>query len=164
MSFIITLPFITVKEGAYMSEEKKSRYTEAQAKAAKKYLKESVEDIRIRVPKGQKDVIRAAAEEAKQSLNSYVRNSVNKNMYTEEMELNLNKPANWNLDLQEELEKYLREPKHIISQLSKIADSRGKYSIGLRFKEESVEDQRKIAREEIEEILNKYDIKIKEEA
>ena len=91
-----------------MSEEKKGRYTEAQAKAAKKYLKESVEDIRIRVPKGQKDVIKAAAEEAKQSLNSYVRNSVNKNMYTEEMELNLNKPANWNLDLQEELEKYLR--------------------------------------------------------
>ncbi len=37
-----------------MSEEKRSRYTEAQAKAAKKYLKESVEDIRIRVPKGDK--------------------------------------------------------------------------------------------------------------
>ena len=38
-----------------MSDEKKSTYTgytEARKKANEKYLKESVEDIRIRVPKG----------------------------------------------------------------------------------------------------------------
>lgn len=63
-----------------MSEEKKGRYTEAQAKAAKKYLKESVEDIRIRVPKGQKDIIKAAAESAGESLNTYVRNAIDQRM------------------------------------------------------------------------------------
>lgn len=63
-----------------MSEEKKGRYTEAQAKAAKKYLKESVEDIRIRVPKGQKDIIKAAAEQAGESLNTYVRKSIDQRM------------------------------------------------------------------------------------
>lgn len=63
-----------------MSEEKKGRYTEAQAKAAKKYLKESVEDIRIRVPKGQKDIIKAAAESAGESLNTYVRNAIDRRM------------------------------------------------------------------------------------
>lgn len=41
-----------------MTADKKSRYTEAQAKAAKKYLKESVEDVRIRVPKGQKIIFK----------------------------------------------------------------------------------------------------------
>ena len=63
-----------------MSEEKKGRYTEAQAKAAKKYLTESVEDIRIRVPKGQKDIIKAAAESAGESLNTYVRNAIDQRM------------------------------------------------------------------------------------
>ena len=63
-----------------MSEEKKGRYTEAQAKAAKKYLKESVEDIRIRVPKGQKDIIKAAAESVDESLNTYVRNAIDRRM------------------------------------------------------------------------------------
>ena len=41
-----------------MSEEKKSRYTEAQARSAKKYLTETVEDVRIRVPKGKKPLLR----------------------------------------------------------------------------------------------------------
>lgn len=66
-----------------MSEEKKGRYTEAQAKAAKKYLKESVEDIRIRVPKGQKDIIKTAAEQAGESLNTYVRKSIDQRMERE---------------------------------------------------------------------------------
>ena len=66
-----------------MSEEKKGRYTEAQAKAAIKYLKESVEDIRIRVPKGQKDIIKAAAENAGESLNTYVRKSIDQRMERE---------------------------------------------------------------------------------
>lgn len=75
-----------------MSEEKKGRYTEAQAKAAKKYLKESVEDIRIRVPKGQKDIIKAAAENAGESLNTYVRKSIDQRMERETAD---NDPVFW---------------------------------------------------------------------
>lgn len=66
-----------------MSEEKKSTYsgqTEARRKANAKYLKESVEDIRIRVPKGQKDIIKAAAESVGESLNTYVRNAIDQRM------------------------------------------------------------------------------------
>lgn len=69
-----------------MSEEKKSTYsgqTEARRKANAKYLKESVEDIRIRVPKGQKDIIKAAAEQAGESLNTYVRKSIDQRMERE---------------------------------------------------------------------------------
>ena len=63
-----------------MAEEKKGRYTEAQAKAAKKYLKETVEDIRIRVPKGQKAIIKSHAENQGESMNAFVVRAINETM------------------------------------------------------------------------------------
>ena len=45
-----------------MSDEKKKTYkgqTEARRRASAKYLKESVEDVCIRIPKGQKAIIKA---------------------------------------------------------------------------------------------------------
>ena len=62
-----------------MAEEKKSTYkgnTDARRKASNKYLHESVEDIRIRVPKGQKAEIQAAAAAAGESVNTYIRNAI----------------------------------------------------------------------------------------
>lgn len=55
-----------------MTEEKRSRYSESQAKAAYKYLHEKVEDIRIRVPKGRKAEIKAHAEKQGESMNQFV--------------------------------------------------------------------------------------------
>lgn len=63
-----------------MSDEKKGRYTEAQAKAAKKYLKESVEDVRIRVPKGQKAIIKDHAEKQGESMNAFVIRAIDETM------------------------------------------------------------------------------------
>lgn len=63
-----------------MSEVKKVRYTEAQKKAAAKYLKESVEDVRIRVPKGQKAVIKAHADKQDESMNTFVIRAINETM------------------------------------------------------------------------------------
>lgn len=63
-----------------MTEEKKSRYTEAQAKAAKKYLSETVEDVRIRVPKGQKAIIKAHADNQGESMNQFVIRAINEAM------------------------------------------------------------------------------------
>lgn len=63
-----------------MSEEKKSRYTEAQAKAAKKYLKESVEDIRIRVPKGDKAKVQEHAVSMGESTNAFVVRAIKETM------------------------------------------------------------------------------------
>ena len=64
-------------------KEGKSRYTDAQAKAAKKYLSESVEDIRFRVPKGQKAIIKAAADRAGESVNGYIKTAVEQRMERE---------------------------------------------------------------------------------
>ena len=63
-----------------MSEEKKSRYTKAQAKASAKYLAEKVEDIRIRVPKGQKAVIKAHVEKLDESMNQFVTRAITETM------------------------------------------------------------------------------------
>jgi predicted HicB family RNase H-like nuclease len=58
-----------------MSDEKKSTYTgytEARKKANEKYLKESVEDIRIRVPKGDKAKVQEHAATMGESTNAFV--------------------------------------------------------------------------------------------
>jgi len=63
-----------------MAEEKKSAYkgnTDARRRASSKYLHETVEDIRIRVPKGQKAIIKAHAESVGESLNQFVIRAIN---------------------------------------------------------------------------------------
>lgn len=54
--------------------------TDARRKANQKYLKESVEDIRIRVPRGQKEVYKAYADSQGESLNSFVIRAMNETM------------------------------------------------------------------------------------
>lgn len=54
-----------------MATEKKKRYTESQAKAAKKYLAAKYEDIKIRLPKGKREYYKQAAANAGESLNSF---------------------------------------------------------------------------------------------
>ena len=55
-------------------------YTESQKKAANKYLAEKVEDIRIRVPKGEKELIKSAAEQEGKSVNAYILDAVHEKM------------------------------------------------------------------------------------
>lgn len=57
--------------------DQKGRYTEAQKRSAEKYLQEKVEDIRIRVPKGQKAEIKAYAEAQGKSLNQFIIDAIN---------------------------------------------------------------------------------------
>lgn len=60
--------------------EEKSYYTDARKRANEKYLKETVEDIRIRVPKGQKKVIKAHADMQGESMNSFVIRAIDETM------------------------------------------------------------------------------------
>ena len=63
---------ISGKELILKMADQKGRYTEAQKRSAENYLQEKVEDIRIRVPKGQKAAIKAYAEAQGKSLNQFV--------------------------------------------------------------------------------------------
>lgn len=69
-----------------MAEEKKTFYTEARKRANEKYLKETVEDIRIRVPKGQKAVIKAHADRQQESMNQFVIRAINETMERDSVE------------------------------------------------------------------------------
>jgi predicted DNA-binding protein len=51
-------------------------YTEAQKKAAIKYMGEKTDDIRLRLPKGTKERWKAAADAAGVSMTQYVREAV----------------------------------------------------------------------------------------
>ena len=64
-----------------MSEEKKT--SEAMRKAIRKYQTEKVEDIRIRVPKGRKDEIKAFAAAGGESLNQFIVRLINEEMSRE---------------------------------------------------------------------------------
>lgn len=61
-----------------MPEE--SKISKAQQKAVHKYVKSNYDRLELTVPKGQKDIIKAAAENAGESLNTYVRNAINQRM------------------------------------------------------------------------------------
>ena len=66
-----------------MSEQKKNTYTgqtDARRKASAKYLSEKVEDIRIRVPKGQKAIIKSHAERLDESMNQFVTRAITETM------------------------------------------------------------------------------------
>ena len=47
-------------------------YTEAQKKATAKYMKNNLDDIKVRVPKGKREVYKAHAERKGKSLNALI--------------------------------------------------------------------------------------------
>ena len=64
-------------------KESKSAYkgnTDAHRRGNAKYLKETVEEFKVRVPKGQKDIIKSYAEAHGESLNGFVVRAVNEAM------------------------------------------------------------------------------------
>lgn len=54
--------------------------TEAQRRANDKYLKEKVDDIRFRVPKGQREVIHNHATSQGESVNAFINRAVKETM------------------------------------------------------------------------------------
>ena len=55
----------------YMEEKERKPVSAAQRRATQKYL-EGFDDLRIRIPKGQKEVVTARASENGESVNAYV--------------------------------------------------------------------------------------------
>jgi len=56
--------------------------TEAKLKANKKYLTEKVDTLQIRVPKGQKDIVKEFAKSRGKSLNAFVLELINREIET----------------------------------------------------------------------------------
>ena len=63
-----------------MEEKKKSRYTAAQKRSAEKYISEKLDEIKLRVPKGQRAIIKSFAESQGKSTNQFIIDSINEAM------------------------------------------------------------------------------------
>ena len=61
-----------------MSDE--SKISKAQQKAVAKYMKNNYDEIKVRVEKGKREIIKAAAEQAGESLNGYIKKAVDQRM------------------------------------------------------------------------------------
>lgn len=140
-----------------MSEEKKSRYTEAQAKAAKKYLKESVEDIRIRVPKGDKAKVQEHAASIGESMNSFAVQTIYEKIYS--VTLPLDQSITFNEHIQPDLEDALMKyGGKYMTGYSRESGSDGSAALVLRFKNESCMLDEIV--QEFISILEKYGITV----
>lgn len=64
-----------------MSEE--SKISKAQQKAVQKYVKNNYDRIVVNLPKGQRDIIKAAAGRAGESVNGYIKKSIDQRMKRE---------------------------------------------------------------------------------
>lgn len=63
------------------AENKPKRpYSQAQNRATQKYMKENYERIYIAIPKGKKEIIKAAADAAGESLTAYIIKAVEERM------------------------------------------------------------------------------------
>lgn len=60
------------------------KYTEAQKRASERYQRERVEDIRVRVPIGEKAKIQAAAAARGESLNAFIVRTIREAMARED--------------------------------------------------------------------------------
>ncbi len=57
-----------------------NKYTEARRRANEKYNAKTYEEIKVRVHKGQKDVIKAHAESKGESVNGFVNRAIDETM------------------------------------------------------------------------------------
>jgi predicted HicB family RNase H-like nuclease len=58
--------------------------TKAQQKAVTKYMKENYDEIKVRMPKGKKDIIKAHAESRGESVNAFIGRAIDETMEREQ--------------------------------------------------------------------------------
>lgn len=63
-----------------MSETKKRKYTQAQNKATQKYIKSNYDEIKLRLPKGEKEIVKKHAAKYDESVNGFVKRAIDEAM------------------------------------------------------------------------------------
>lgn len=60
--------------------------SKAQQKAVKEYMKKNYDELKVRVQKGQKEVIKAHAERKGESLNGFIKRAIDETIQRESVE------------------------------------------------------------------------------
>lgn len=79
MASYVSRPHNIVHRGGTAMAESEKRVSEAQRRATNKYL-EKFDEMRVRVPTGQKDVVKAHAEAQGESLNAFINRAITETM------------------------------------------------------------------------------------
>ena len=59
--------------------------SKAQQKAVAKYMKNNYDELKVRVPKGKKEIIKTAAENRGKSINGFINEAIDKAIRNEEV-------------------------------------------------------------------------------
>ena len=62
--------------GGFILEDKKRSYSQAQNKATQKYIKANYDEIKLRLDKGMKAIIKEHADSRNESLNAFIKRSI----------------------------------------------------------------------------------------
>lgn len=76
-------PFYKRLQGGESMADNKREYSQAQNKATQKYVKNHYDEIKLRVPKGKKEQIKAFAENKGESLNGFINRAVDETIERE---------------------------------------------------------------------------------
>ena len=79
VALYVSRPHNTVWKGKNLMAESEKRVSEAQRRATNKYL-EKFDEMRVRVPMGQKGVVKAHAEAQGESLNAFINRAITQTM------------------------------------------------------------------------------------
>lgn len=60
-------------------------YTKASGQAVNRYSKKAYDDVRVRVKKGQKEIIQKRAEQLEKSVNGYIVDLIEQDLHSAEM-------------------------------------------------------------------------------
>ena len=71
-----------------MSETEKHKLSEARLKANDKYIKNTFDEIKVRVSKGQKEIIQSHAETRNESLNGFVKRAISEAIQRDNLSVN----------------------------------------------------------------------------
>ena len=79
-------------------------YTKASGQAVNRYSKKAYDDVRVRVKKGQKELIKKRAEELNKSVNSYIVDLIEQDM----KDSKYSRDVEWSKHLEESAKHYLK--------------------------------------------------------
>lgn len=65
------------------------KYSQAQNKATQKYIKNAYDEVKLRLPKGEKDKIKAHAESRFESVNAFINRAITETMTRDKIEQTL---------------------------------------------------------------------------
>ena len=88
--YLLLIWYTKIKEEDHLADEKKTYIINGEHVTLEEYRKTKYEDLRIRVPKGKKDVIKKHVESTGESLNTFVNMAIDEKILRDKQKIEMN--------------------------------------------------------------------------